>query len=103
MEPALNSRIDRYLNRELHPAAARALAHEALDDSDLFEELTAVALARAALDSPQTTDRALAQSALDDEDLFETLVSRGAIESSLEDPAFHAALRAKHRRKHWTI
>ena len=51
-------RIERYMNRELHPAAARAMAHEALDDSDLFEELTAVALVRAALESPATTDRA---------------------------------------------
>jgi hypothetical protein len=103
MTSDLASRIDRYANRELHPAAARALAHEALDDSDLFEELTAFALARAAMDSPATSDRALAQSALDDEELFETLVARGAIETSLEDPAFHVILRTGHRRKHSAI
>jgi tetratricopeptide (TPR) repeat protein len=103
MKSDLNSRIDRYMNRELHPAAARALAHEALDDSDLFDELSAVALVRQALESPATTDRGLAQSALDDENLFETLVARGAIESSLEDPRFHAVLPTQHRHKPWTI
>ena len=80
-------RIERYMNRELHPAAARAMAHEALDDSDLFEELTAVALVQAALESPATTDRSLAQSALDDEDLFDTLVARGAAEAAMRTPA----------------
>jgi tetratricopeptide (TPR) repeat protein len=94
METDLNSRIDRYMNRELHPAAARALAHEALDDSDLLEELTAIGLVRAALESPATTDRRLAQSALDDEDLFDTLVARGAVEASLRTP---------HRRKYWPV
>jgi hypothetical protein len=79
-------RIERYMNRELHPAAARAMAHEALDDSDLFEELTAVALVQAALESPATTDRGLAQSALDDEDLFDTLVARGAAEAAIGNP-----------------
>ena len=79
-------RIERYMNRELHPAAARAMAHEALDDSDLFEELTAVALVRAALESPSTTDRSLAQSALDDEDLFDALVARGAAEAAMRTP-----------------
>jgi tetratricopeptide (TPR) repeat protein len=103
MDLDLDSRIERYGNRELHPAAVRALAHEALEDPDLFEELTAVGLARAAMDSPATTDRALAQAALDDEDLFETLVARGAIESSLKEPAFHAILHIGHRRKHWAI
>jgi tetratricopeptide (TPR) repeat protein len=92
MELDRNIRIDRYVNRELHPAAARAMAHEALDDSDLFEELTAVALVQAALESPATTDRGLAQSALDDENLFDTLVARGAAE---------AAIRAPQRRKYW--
>lgn len=103
MELDLNSRIDRYMNRQLHPAAARALAHEALDDSNLFDELTAVAMARAALDSSATTDKALAQAALDDDDLFDTLVARGAIESSLQDPAFQATLVAQHRDKHLTL
>jgi hypothetical protein len=86
-------RIERYMNRELHPAAARAMAHEALDDSDLFEELTAVALVQAALESPATTDRSLAQSALDDEDLFDTLVARGAAEAAIRSP--------RRRNKYW--
>jgi Tfp pilus assembly protein PilF len=86
MELDLNSRIDRFANRELHPAAARALAHEALSDAELFEQLTAVAVVQAALESPATTDRALAQSALDDDDLFDTLVARGAIEAALRSP-----------------
>ena len=94
MESDLNNRIERYMNRELHPAAARAMAHQALDDSDLFEELTAVALVRAALESPATTDRGLANAALDDEDLFDTLVARGALE---------AAVRSLHRRRSWPI
>jgi len=94
MEPDLNSRIDRYMDRELDPAAARALAHEALDDCDLFEELTAVALVEAALKSPATTDRALAQAAIDDEHLFDTLVARGAVD---------AAVRAPRRRKYWPM
>jgi hypothetical protein len=79
-------RMERYMNREQHPAAARAMAHEALDDSDLFEELTAVALVQAALESPSTTDRGLAQAALDDEDLFDTLVARGASEAAMHIP-----------------
>jgi hypothetical protein len=94
MELDLNSRIDRYMDRELHPAAARALAQEALDDSDLFDELTAVALVEAALKSPATTDRALAQAALDDEHLFDTLVARGAVDAAVQSPR---------RRKHWPM
>src|SRR5277367_4393248 len=86
MTPDIDSRIDRFVNRKLHPAAARALAHEALDDADLFDELTAVAVAQAALQSPATTDRALAQSALDDPDLFDTLVARGAVEAAVRTP-----------------
>src|ERR1700735_4322495 len=89
----LNARIERYMNRELHPAAARAMAHEALDDSDLFEELTAVALVQAALESPATTDRGLAQSALDDENLFDILVARGAAEAAMRNP--------RPRNKYW--
>ena len=86
MTPDIDSRIDRFVNRKLHPASARAMAHEALDDADLFEELTAVAVAQAALESTATTDRALAQSALDDPDLFDTLVARGAIEAAVRTP-----------------
>ena len=82
----LDGRIDRFVDRKLHPAAARALAHEALDDTNLFEQLTAVALVQAALESPATTDRGLAQSALDDQDLFDTLVARGAVEAAVRVP-----------------
>ncbi len=86
MELDLNRRIDRFANRELHPAAARALAHEALNDTDLFDQLTAVAVVQAALESPAATDRKLAQAALDDQDLFDTLVARGALEAALRAP-----------------
>lgn len=96
MELNLNSRIDRFMNRELHPEAARALAHQALEDSELFEELTAVALAQAALESPATDDRKLAQSALDDEDLFDTLVARGALGATTKAPNVR-----KHRTMGW--
>ena len=64
MDAELDSRIDRYLNREIGPPEARALALHALEDSELFEELTVVALAQAALESPATADRELAQAAL---------------------------------------
>ena len=94
MEPELKSRIDQYINRELHPAAARAMAHDALNDPELFEELTAVALVQAALESPATTDRSLAQAALDDENLFDTLVASGAAEAARRTPG---------RRKYWPI
>ncbi|HEX5230047.1 MAG TPA: hypothetical protein VFW44_20180 [Bryobacteraceae bacterium] len=72
-----NDLLDRYIHRDLDAAAARGLAQSALDDADLFEELTAIALAEAALASPATADRALAQAALDNEELFDTLVARG--------------------------
>jgi tetratricopeptide (TPR) repeat protein len=78
-----DNRIDPYINRELHPPAARALAQAALDDPDLFEELTAIALAQAALESPATTDRALAQAALENEELFDALVASGAAAAGL--------------------
>lgn len=94
----MNDQIDRFMNRELHPEAARALAQKALDDTDLYEELTAVALVQAALESPATTDRELAQAALDDEDLFDTLVARGAVAAL--DPA---SVRAPRQRRHWPI
>ncbi len=80
VQPDVDPRIDRYIERELDPAASRALAQAALQDDELFEELTAVAVAQAALESPATTDRALAQAALEDENLFDTLVARGAAE-----------------------
>ena len=100
MQSDLNSRIDRFWNRELHPAAARAMAHEALDDSDLFEELSAVALVRAALESSATTDRGLAQAALADDDLFDTLVARGALEAAIRSPQ-RIATTGRLRRARW--
>jgi hypothetical protein len=84
MQPDLDPRIDRYIGRELDPAASRALAQAALQDDDLFEELTAVAVAQAALESPATTDRAIAQAALEDEDLFDTLIARGVVQEVVE-------------------
>ncbi|HTB12437.1 MAG TPA: tetratricopeptide repeat protein [Bryobacteraceae bacterium] len=50
--PRLDDPIDRYVRRELTPAEARELAQESLDDSEMFENLTASALAAAALASP---------------------------------------------------
>lgn len=47
--PHLDDPIDRYARRELTAAEARELAQESLDDPDLFEDLTASALAAAAL------------------------------------------------------
>ena len=44
--------MDRYVRRELTPAEARELAQKSLDDSDLFEDLTASALVTAALARP---------------------------------------------------
>lgn len=80
-------RIDVYLNRELDPSAARALAQAALDDSDLFEDLTAIALVEAALESPATRDRSVAQAALQNDDLFDALVASGAAAAGLPQRA----------------
>ena len=96
MEPDDN-RIDPYWNRELDAQDARALAQAALEDSDLFEELTAIALVEAALESPATTDRALAQAALDDEDLFDSLVASGAVASGAAAIAQPPPVRSKRR------
>jgi hypothetical protein len=43
-------RIDRYARGELTPAEARELAQEALNDSELFEELTFAGVAKAAVE-----------------------------------------------------
>jgi tetratricopeptide (TPR) repeat protein len=45
-------RIDRYARGELSPAEARELAQEALNDPELFEELTFAGVAKAALEKP---------------------------------------------------
>jgi Flp pilus assembly protein TadD len=47
-----DDRMDRYVRRELTSAEARELAQKSLDDSDLFEDLTASALVTAALARP---------------------------------------------------
>jgi tetratricopeptide (TPR) repeat protein len=44
-----DERMDRFACGELTPSEARALAQQSLDDPDLFEELTATALARKAV------------------------------------------------------
>jgi Tfp pilus assembly protein PilF len=103
MQSERNARIDRFASRELSRAEGRELAQQALEDADLFEELTAVALAQAALEAPVTKDRAFAEAALEDEDLFDRLVAQGAVESSLQNPAFRAAISAPPRRKRWMI
>jgi tetratricopeptide (TPR) repeat protein len=50
--PHLDDPIDRCARRELTPAEARELAQKSLDDPELFEDLTASALAAAALAAP---------------------------------------------------
>ena len=47
-----DDRIDRYARGELTAPEARELAQASLDDSELFEELTSSALAKAALSAP---------------------------------------------------
>jgi len=50
MGPELEHQIDLYARGELSPAEARELAQEALRRPDLFEELSAAALAKAAVE-----------------------------------------------------
>jgi tetratricopeptide (TPR) repeat protein len=50
--------LDRLLAGELPHAEQRRLAQEALDDSELFEVLTAAALTKAALETPTAADAA---------------------------------------------
>ena len=47
--PNLDDRMDRYVRQELTPQESRALAQEALDAPELFEELTFSALTKTAL------------------------------------------------------
>jgi hypothetical protein len=52
MKPNLDSTIDQFATRELSPAAARVLAHQAVEDSDLFDALVAQGALEASLRSP---------------------------------------------------
>jgi tetratricopeptide (TPR) repeat protein len=107
MEPDLERQIDLYARGELSPVEARELAQEALRRPGLFEELNAVALAKAAIESERNSgilerylsgrlspleERELAREALNNEHLFDALAAHGAIEEGLEDPAFRGAL-----------
>ncbi len=47
--------IDRFARGDLSSAEARALAQKALDDADLFDELTDIAIARTARPGPRRT------------------------------------------------
>jgi Flp pilus assembly protein TadD len=49
MKPNLDSTIDQFATRELSPAVARQLAHQALEDADLFDALVARGAAEASL------------------------------------------------------
>jgi hypothetical protein len=53
MENNLHRQIEDYLEGKLMPADSRALAQEALDKPDLFDELTATALAKTALETDE--------------------------------------------------
>src|SRR5437899_1129145 len=50
--------IDRYARGELSHGESRDLAQEALDDPELFEDLTAIAVAKAAVSAPHRPARA---------------------------------------------
>src|SRR3979411_2372160 len=95
MEPDLDQRIDLYVRGELSPVEARELAQEALRRPDLFEELNAAALAKAAIESESnstilqrylsgqlspTEERELARDALNNEQLFDALAAHGIVE-----------------------
>jgi len=114
MGPDLEQRIDLYVRGELSPVEARELAQEALRRPDLFEELNAAALAKAAIESESNAgilerylsgqlspleERELARKALHDEHLFEALATHGAVEKGLEAAAFRDAVLRKPRSK----
>jgi len=89
---------------KITPAQARDLAQRALDNPELFEELTLAAVAAQASPEPATLEahisgrlsasaqRQLAQAALADDELFDALAAYGTVARALEDPAFRAAL-----------
>jgi len=118
IQPDLERRIDLYMRGELSPSEARELAQQALDRPDLFEELNAVALAKAAFEDGewQTTkidrlphyvsgqlspmeERELAREALSDDQLFNALAVHGTVEKGLKDTAFRDAVLRKPRSK----
>ncbi len=98
--------VERYVQGSLSPAEARALAQSALDQPELFEDLTFRAVAKAGLAGqgdealtlyvsgklPPEAQRELAQAALENEELFDALAAHGAVERSLGDPAVRSAL-----------
>jgi tetratricopeptide (TPR) repeat protein len=105
IQPDLEGTIDLYARGELSPADARALAQEALSRPDLFEELNAVALAKAASEINDDVlqhyvsghlssleEWKLAQEALNNEQLFDALATHGTVEKGLEDAAFRDAV-----------
>jgi tetratricopeptide (TPR) repeat protein len=55
MTDSTGQQLDRYVRGDLTAAEARELARKSLDDPDLFEDLTASALAAAALSAPSAT------------------------------------------------
>src|SRR5438552_259389 len=107
IQPDLDRRIDLYVRGELSPVEARELAQEALRRPDLFEELNAAALAKAAIESEGNSaslkrylsgqrspaeERELAREALSDEQLFDELAAHGVVEKGLDDPVFREAV-----------
>jgi len=106
MPDSREPQIERLIEGSLTPAQARELAQAALDNPELFEELTYQAVAKSALVQGDagllrsflsgklsaSGERALAQAALDNEELFDALVAHGALEQSLQDREFRAAL-----------
>jgi hypothetical protein len=57
MTDSTGQQIDRYVRGDLTAAEARELAQKSLDDSDLFEDLTASSLVAAALSDPAARDQ----------------------------------------------
>src|SRR5947209_1461220 len=55
----LDERINRYVRGELTATEARELAQESLEDPELFEELTSIALAKVAVSTPRPTGNVL--------------------------------------------
>ena len=100
--------IDRYVAKKLTPAEARELAQAALDQPELFDELTHLALVKVALESDAAAqepleryvagglsaseERQLAQAALENEELFDALAAHGAAEQTLDKAEFRAAI-----------
>ncbi len=93
---------DRYLEGTLSPAQARELAQSALDQPDLFDDLTFQAVAQGGLvgrrgcrktkkrcnatsaeNLLRPAQRELAQAALQNDELFDALAAHGAMETSL--------------------